>query len=200
MFGNLIAQRKAQRKANTDSRDLYQHLVSQARSPCFYSAPFNVEDTVEGRFELILLHLFIIDFWFSRTDQHVLLRRALQELLITDIDRSLREMGVGDMSVGKQMKSVGAALLGRLQSYKLAFEQADDEQSTEIELIEIISRNIGGIANPTDAKALANYLILQMKSLAERNPLDWASGRLIFVTDVLDQCMAIEAVEQEKEA
>lgn len=184
MFGKLIAQRRARRKANIESRDLYQHLVSQARTPGFYSVPYNVEDTVEGRFELILLHLFIIDFWFSGSDQHVLLRRSLQELLVTDIDRSLREMGVGDMSVGKQMKNVGAALLGRMQSYKLAFENAIDDQNPETELTEIMSRNIGGIAKPAEAKPLAGYLVSQMKAVADQDPLAWVAGQPIFMKNV----------------
>ena len=183
MFGKLIAQRKARRKADVESRDLYGHLVSVARDPKFYTPPFNVDDTVEGRFELILVHLFIIDFWLSKSDGLVLLRRALQEILITDMDRSLREMGIGDMSVGKQMKKVGAALLGRLQSYKLAIENASGEQDAETKTAEIMTRNIAGLETSQDSKALASYLVAEVASVSVYDPSDWKMGELVFRPD-----------------
>lgn len=180
MFGKLIAHKKALRKANVGSQYLYQHLVQHARNPQFYQPPFHVEDTVEGRFELILIHLFIIDYWLSKSDQTILLRRALQELLVTDMDRSLREMGIGDMSVGKQMKKVGAALLGRLQSYKLVFETADKNQYLEIKVAEIMARNIDGIERVEDCRALASYFVEQIASVTTLDPQTWETGEAVF--------------------
>lgn len=196
MFGKLIAHRKAQRKANGESRDLYRHLVTTARDPKFYQPPFNVEDTVEGRFELILVHLFIIDYWLSKSDDHVLLRRALQEILITDMDRSLREMGIGDMSVGKQMKKVGAALLGRLQSYKLAIEGASDDQSAETKIAEIMARNIAGLKSVEDSMTLAGYLVKQFAALSTLEPAGWNVGDLVFVTKI-DEGSSLDDLKNE---
>jgi len=180
MFGKLIAHKKALRKAKVESQYLYQHIVQNARNPQFYRPPFYVEDTVEGRFELILIHLFIVDFWLSKSEQTVLLRRALQEILITDMDRSLREMGIGDMSVGKQMKKVGAALLGRLQSYKLIFETTDEDQSSESRISEIISRNIGGLKRIEHSDALAKYFVTQVAAVATSDPDNWQTGDEVF--------------------
>lgn len=187
MFSKLKAQRKARQKASADSFYLYEHLVTHARSSRFYLPPFNVKDSVEGRFELILVHLFIIDFWLSRSEKHILLRRALQELLITDIDRSLREMGVGDMSVGKQMKNVGAALLGRLQSYKLAFESDDEGEHAQTKVAEIMSRNIAGHNNSAASNELASYMVWQIEKMAEQDPKNWTSEVPVFSTDDSEQ-------------
>lgn len=180
MFGKLVARRKTKKKANRDSLHLYQHLVTHARSSYFYLPPFNVEDTVEGRFEMILIHLFMIDFWLSASDDYVLLRRTLQETLITDMDRSLREMGIGDMSVGKQMKQVGAALLGRLQSYKMVFDNADNSTDIEAQLAEILNRNIKGLEEPKTAKVLAGYIVSQKEGLSTADPASWQPGDSVF--------------------
>ena len=177
MFGKLLARRKVKQQASRDSLDLYNQLVIQARSPHFYLPPFGVEDTVEGRFELILIHLFIVDHWLSAEDQNILLRRTLRETLVTDMDRSLREMGIGDMSVGKQMKQVGSALLGRLQSYKTACELGHEDAETKSKLAEVLTRNINGYENIQAGMPLAGYMITQIKALsaigfAKRQPQD----------------------------
>jgi len=180
MIGKLLAQRKTKRQARQKSLHLYQLLVTHARSNYFYLPPYNVEDTVEGRFELILIHLFMVDEWLSEFDNYILLRRNLQETLITDMDRSLREMGIGDMSVGKQMKHVGAALLGRLQSYRLAFENANSEIYVQAKLTDIFKRNVKGLEEPDTAMQLAGYMIRQMKAVSCVEVLTWQPGDPIF--------------------
>jgi len=117
---------------------IYQALVTQARSSRFY-ADWGVPDTVEGRFDMILLHLFLVD---SRLEKDgvafVRLRRFIQEVLVSDMDRSFRELGVGDMSVGKEMKKVGAALMGRKAAYSAAFTA---EQSSKA-VAQAVQKNI----------------------------------------------------------
>ncbi len=165
MLGKLIARMNSRRKANRDSLQLYQYLVTHARSSRFYLPPFNVEDSIEGRFELILIHMFIVDLWLSSSDKHVLLRQALQETLVRDMDRSLREMGIGDMSVGKQMKKVGAALLGRLQSYKAALVDSETQTDSKIGFAAVISRNINGLGKIEAAMPLADYMVCEVVAL-----------------------------------
>jgi len=165
MFGNLIARMNGRRKANNEALHLYEYLVTHARSSRFYLPPFNVEDSIEGRFELILIHVFIVDVWLATSEKNSLLRQALQEALVRDMDRSLREMGIGDMSVGKQMKKVGAALLGRLQSYKTALVTAQTQSDSKTEFARIISRNIKGLAELQAAMPLADYMVGEIVAL-----------------------------------
>ncbi len=180
MFGNLIARINGRRKANKDSLHLYKYLVTHARSPRFYLPPFNVEDSIEGRFELILIHVFVVDLWLSTSNKHNLLRQALQETLVRDMDRSLREMGIGDMSVGKQMKKVGAALLGRLQSYKAALVTAQTQSDSKTGFAKIISRNIKGLAEDQAAMPLADYMICEIAALGLDDAYSRAPREFVF--------------------
>lgn len=170
MFASLFAGSKTKRSAH----EIYQQIVSAARAEKFYRPPYGVEDTVEGRFELILIHIFLADRFLSQNPQLVKLRRALQEVLINDMDRSLREMGIGDMSVGKQMKKVGAALLGRLKSYELALE-ANDKDS----LKEIISRNIQS-QDSGYAEYLADYIFSSSRAMAETDATNTDNFHKVF--------------------
>jgi cytochrome b pre-mRNA-processing protein 3 len=138
----------ARRREKALAHHLYKELVEQARLPVFYTAPYAVSDTMDGRFEMILLHLFLVDQWLAGDSENVRLRRFLRETLVSDMDRSLREMGVGDMSISKEMKKIGAALLGRMASY----EQSVQEGADMLVLKETIARNISeGNEIATDA-------------------------------------------------
>lgn len=132
---------------------LYKQLVDQARQPLLYRPPYNIEDTIDGRFSLILLHLFIVDRSLSGASTNNEIRRMLQETLVSDMDRSLRELGVGDMSVGKEMKKVGATLLGCMKSYGDAMDADDKEASLKSAII----RNI--TEDEAAASQLAKYML-----------------------------------------
>lgn len=170
MFAALFSGRRTRRSAHA----LYETLVSRARAPKFYQPPFNVADTIEGRFDMIALHLALIDRWLATSDSLVALRRALRETMINDMDRSLREMGVGDMSVGKEMKKIGAALLGRLQAYSDAFEDTDVAEA----LKEALTRNM--IEDEAAAAALAAYMIETSERLDAREAARWRPGAPLF--------------------
>lgn len=96
---------------------LYTTLVSQARNPFFY-AEAGVPDTGEGRFEMIVLFVALGDARLAREGEAFkALRRQLSEVMVDDLDRSLREMGVGDLSVGKKVRSLAGSAHLRLRGY-----------------------------------------------------------------------------------
>src|SRR5208283_3621948 len=92
-------------------RDLYGAIVAQARSPAFYSS-YGVPDTVEGRFDLIVLHLVLVLAQTGHAAAALVpggdLARSLGQKLFDefcrDLDDNLREMGVGDLTVPKRMR------------------------------------------------------------------------------------------------
>ena len=94
----------------------YIALLAAARNPFFYDT-LHVPDTLDGRFELIVLHLFILQqrliAWPEATD----FNRHLGEAFIDDMERSVREMGVMDPGVGKRVKKMAAAYHGHIQAY-----------------------------------------------------------------------------------
>jgi cytochrome b pre-mRNA-processing protein 3 len=126
-------------------RDLYGAIVAQAREPAFYSA-YGVPDTVEGRFDLIVLHLVLVLAQIGQEAGEQALpsegaARAIgQQLFDTfcrDLDDNLREMGVGDLAVPKKMRSFAEAFYGRQAAYLTALAAADQQ-----ELENALARNI----------------------------------------------------------
>ena len=122
-------------------RDLYGAIVAQARSPAFYS-DYGVPDTVQGRFDLIVLHLVLLLRRLGRSDRRRASRagglgQKLFDVFCRDLDGNLREMGVGDLAVPKRMRRFGEAFYGRQAAYGAAFAAADDR-----ELEKALARNI----------------------------------------------------------
>lgn len=173
VFASLLTKRRDRNRAY----ELYSQLVRQARNPVFYTQ-HKVADTIEGRFDLILLHLFLVDKYLSTMGKEfVQLRRYIQEAMVSDMDRSFREMGVGDMSVGKEMKKVGAAWLGRKKAYEAGF--AEDAGTDSLE--QALERNLfADLDDPQQYTAsVANYT-READSILTEQPLETtiASGLL----------------------
>ncbi len=106
---------------------LYNDLVGLARKQDLYKK-FAIPDTLDGRFEAIVLHLAL----FLMATKDALeeagkgeLGRDLNQVFLKDMDRSLREIGVGDLSVGKQVKKMASAHYGRLRIYEQALAGKD---------------------------------------------------------------------------
>lgn len=121
---------------------LYRAAVAAARAPVFY-ARFGVPDTPDGRFDMIALHVFLAlrrlqrEQGPTRQDAQAL-AQALTDLMFADMDRNLREMGVGDLGVGRQVKALAAAFRGRVAAYGAALDRSDGEEGLAL----AIKRNI----------------------------------------------------------
>jgi cytochrome b pre-mRNA-processing protein 3 len=98
--------------------ELYGKIVAQARLPYFYTK-LGVPDSVDGRFELVTLHSFLVlrQLKGQSEEQHDA-GQALFDVMFEDMDLSLREMGAGDMGVGKRVKLMVQAFYGRVASYE----------------------------------------------------------------------------------
>ena len=136
-------------------RALYGVIVAQARAPGFY-ATYLVPDTVGGRFDMIVLHLALV-LRRLRCEPAELgaLGQSVFDLFCTDMDHSLREMGVGDLAVPKHMRRLGEAFYGRA----CAYDRALDAKGEEV-LAPTLARNVfstGGAISP-GAVRLASYV------------------------------------------
>jgi cytochrome b pre-mRNA-processing protein 3 len=121
---------------------LYRAAVAAARAPILYTL-YGVPDTPDGRFDLIALHVFLALRRLKREqglarNEAGALAQALTDLMFADMDRNLREMGVGDLAVGKQVKALAAAFRGRVAVYDAALEEAGDDTG----LAEALRRNL----------------------------------------------------------
>ncbi|QDW38442.1 ubiquinol-cytochrome C chaperone [Bradyrhizobium sp. KBS0727] len=98
---------------------IYGMIVTQTREPTFYRA-MGVPDTVNGRFDLLLLHLWLVLRRLKSASGGAALSQALFDHFCNDMDDNLREMGVGDLTVPKKMQAFGEAFYGRTAAYDLA--------------------------------------------------------------------------------
>src|SRR3984885_5245607 len=122
-------------------RDLYGAIVAQARLPAFYNG-YGVPDTVQGRFDLIVLHLVLV---LAQIGQRAgpnegaaaAVGQKLFDEFCRDLDDNLREMGVGDLAVPKKMRSFAEAFYGRQAAYVAALAATDRR-----ELENALARNI----------------------------------------------------------
>lgn len=166
------------KQADRDAHALYVQLIDQARKPVFFASPFYAPDSMEGRFEVILLHLALLDHFLGRFAGSEALRRDVQELLIRDMDRSLRELGIGDMSIGKQMKKVGAGMLGRLNSYEAAIATLDETKTIEL-VAAIIDRNVE-FAGESGSANFAQYFWKQLCAVNAIDTQAWSVTDCIY--------------------
>ena len=151
----------------------YAALVDQARQPAFYMN-MGVPDTIDGRFDMIVMHVILVFRRFSGGDaaarafgQHVF------DIFIKDMDRSLREMGIGDVSIPKKMKKIGQSYFGRSKAYQAALD-ADDRAS----LADAVNRNIfTDEPNREAAEALADYVKQLDELLAGQPTADLMAGK-----------------------
>ncbi|MEL7047565.1 MAG: ubiquinol-cytochrome C chaperone family protein [Pseudomonadota bacterium] len=102
------------RQSEQQSADrLYEAIVTQARTPQFYSH-LNVPDTIDGRYELIVLHLFLVMERLRADDERTagVARRTL-ERFVEDMDDCMREIGVSDLKVPKKVKEAASGFYDR---------------------------------------------------------------------------------------
>ena len=117
------------RPAVLAGRRLYDCAAAQARSPAFY-AVMGAPDTVEGRFELYSLHVaLLLRRLKGQGPQAAETAQGLFDAYVQALDDALREMGVGDLSVGKKMRKLGEAFYGRVKAYDEAFSALPDRRA-----------------------------------------------------------------------
>lgn len=139
---------------------LYTPLVHQARDPWFYTE-VKVPDTLDGRFEMICLHMACLLYRFKRipaSSPHFRKARqvgqGLYDLMFADFDACLREMGVGDLGVGKRVKQMVQAFHGRLHAYAHGIEGQENLQDA-------LRRNVYGTTAVSEKtlEILAHYMV-----------------------------------------
>ncbi|CAN7335970.1 ubiquinol-cytochrome C reductase [Phenylobacterium sp. LjRoot219] len=141
---------------------LYAAVVEQARTPALYES-LGAPDTVEGRFELYSLHVVLLLDRLNPPEARVkATHQALFDTYAKALDHALREMGVGDLTVGKKMRKLGEAFFGRVKSYHTAFAALPDTQP----LRDLLTRTVYAEADASAAPALADYVLAQREHLA----------------------------------
>jgi cytochrome b pre-mRNA-processing protein 3 len=154
----------------------YGRVVEQARQPVFF-AEYGVPDTLDGRFELICLHAFLyLHRLKADRPQASPFCQSFFDRMFADFDRSLREMGVGDLSVGKHVKRMARAFYGRILSYEAGL--ADDDAA----LAAALARNVFGTVSAPECAAdkMAAYVRSTFRGLRSQSAAELLAGEISF--------------------
>ena len=156
--------------------ELYTAAVEAARDPYIFET-LGVPDTLDGRFDVIGLYVFLlVHRLHAESKAGKDLAQAVFDAMFSDMDINLREIGVGDMSVGKRVRAMWEAFHGRSAAYAPALEAGDVTA-----LAGAITRNVWrGQAPPDAAHALATLAMEQADRLAQQPLEAFLAGQVSF--------------------
>jgi len=158
------------------ARRLYTQVVDQARQPAFYR-DLGVPDTIDGRFEMIVLHMVMMLRALRRDgDDGIELGQLVFDVMMDDMDSSLREMGVGDLGVGRRVKAMAQGFYGRATAYEAAL--ATDEETLD----QALRRNLYATAEPVgdDVAAMIVYVLREFAAIDAGVAMSATAGEFRF--------------------
>lgn len=138
---------------------LYQKITEQSRAVDLYKA-FSIPDTIDGRYEVFVLHTWLVLQRLRHTNnQHMKkISQGIFDSLIMDFDLSLREVGVGDKKLGKQVRFMTKGVYGRFHVY-------DQSWGQKPLFFEALQRNFFGFATTgTEQVEKAYHYILNVNA------------------------------------
>lgn len=169
--------RKKNSPVQVAAEGLYAALVAQSRQPAFYTH-WCVPDTVDGRFDSVLMHCFIVMHRLGHGDKDSrALSQALYDVMFVEMDRAVREMGVGDLSVKRHVRRMMKAFNGRVAAYEAGL--ADSAL-----LHDALRRNLYGTApdaaTPETLNGVGAYLMSSLNNVLGMDMNELAAGRIVW--------------------
>lgn len=160
------------RRPGPAPRMVYEAIVAAARHPMPY-AKWGVPDTLDGRFDLITLHAYLVLHRLKGEDRAF--RQDLVDALFRDMDRAMRDLGVSDVSVGKKVRKMAEVFYGRIAAYDQAIAVGGNA------LDDVIRRNIFADAEDTSGvAALARHMRETCEDLARQEVAGIVAGEVRF--------------------
>ncbi|MBN9320542.1 MAG: ubiquinol-cytochrome C reductase [Caulobacterales bacterium] len=162
------------RPAEAAGAALFAAAAQQARTPALY-ARFGSPDTLEGRFELYTLHVvMLVERLSGQGDQAQETSQGLFDAYVRSLDDALRQIGVGDLSMGKKMKKLAGAFYGRLATWEEAVAPLPDRTALEA----MLGRTVFEGAENAEPSALADYAVRTREALAAQPLANLLSGEV----------------------
>ena len=157
---------------------LYQSILRASRQPKLYTE-FEVYDHLDSRFDMLCLHISLLmgRLRMLPEEVHKPLNQELFDRFFADMDYTLREMGVGDLGVGKRVRKMSEAFMGRLLAYNKSLERND---KTELALV--LARNIRRSHHCNDAdRRMADYVLESRDRLSAVSDNEMQAGTVDLV-------------------
>ena len=143
---------------------LYKRILKSSYERYFYKK-LMVPDTLDGRFDLIILHIFVIlKIYKNSSEQNKNFTQKLFDIFMLEVESSYREMGISDQSFSKKMKVVIESFYGRTKMYDLNYEN-------EHEFINCLIRNIwsNDSSYTVSARELYEFVILKVNKYKNKS-------------------------------
>jgi cytochrome b pre-mRNA-processing protein 3 len=154
--------------------ELYGAIVARARLPVFYQW-FEVPDTLEGRFVVLSLHLFVLLHRLKDGGaQAAPMAQELADHFSADMETVLRELGVGDLAIPKKVRRLAASGAALLQDYEDALTKGDGALAASIAYALPLDEASAKLAS----ESLTSYLMEVIRHLDAQPVADLCAGRL----------------------
>lgn len=179
-MGDIVLERlsklvaKWARPGGDEAHQIYQVITASARHPEFYRR-FCIADTLDGRFDtLTLMSVLVIRRIKAIGEAGEGIGQDLVDLMFADLDLSLHEIGVSENKVGKKVKTMATAFLGRRNAYIEALDNKDDDA-----LSGALKRNLYRLDGTDPAEnGLIKAIKAQIKALDKLEDADLLAGTL----------------------
>ena len=191
MLGGLFKKKDdGVREIRDITDDLYACALQNTRDPVFYEE-YGVPDSFDGRFDLLLVHIFIILNLLMPRDDYEDISQSLFDSVFKDMDQTLREMGIGDMGVPKHMKRMMKAFNGRMHSYQWAVDP-DSMEGREVEglqktsLAQTLERNLYATLRENEdwdkdvVKKMEAFIVDNIKDKNPKRIEDISNGLMVY--------------------
>lgn len=171
MFTRMFKKKDTHKNYDALAAQLYRAALTQARTPVFYER-YGVPDSFDGRFDLLLVHIFLILHSMMDKDDYEDIAQSLFDETFKDMDQVLREMGIGDMGVPKHMRRMMKAFNGRMHAYQYAIAPQSLEKHkidglARKSLKEALLSNLYGTTNATNEhlELMEAYMLYNAENL-----------------------------------
>ena len=155
---------------------IHGEIVAAARAPALYQQA-GVADTIEGRFEMVVLHAaLLVRRLLALGPQGAEMAQELVDRVFRGFEDALREMAIGDAGVARRIKTMAGDFAGRSRAYAAALDSGD-----EAGLAAALARNVyGAPTSPPEAIRLARRVAAAAAALDQARYEDFAAGRFRF--------------------
>jgi len=164
--------------STTAPQQIYGSLMTHARSPVFFT-DYGIPDSVMGRFDMLSLHVYLLARRFRDDGTPIAmdLSQEVFDLYVYDVERALRELGIGDTSVPKKKKKMIRSFYGQIDDFDEAINAGNHADISE----KVATRYLADTENP-NPELLTSYMLKTEIHLKEQDMKTMLTGEISWLT------------------
>ena len=168
-------------------KQIYYKCLLASRKPEFYTK-FEVADTFDGRFDMLCLIISVYMHKLTREPEKTKeFSQILFDVMFKDIDLTLREMGAGDLGVGKRVKIMSESFMGRLIKYSQSLENKNGSL-----LAKALARNLYRQDGIVYSDSEITKFVLTLSEEIESLKMDYVMSEEFDMNDLVTSCLKLD--------